>query len=200
MKNQERPCDTISAEASQAEPNSVKAMMDAANYSVSETLRDGTTLLIRAIRPDDKQRLLQHFQGLSQQSVYYRFFGLKRSLGDDDLFRLTELDFVNHVGLAATVDSAECERFIGIGRYIRTEKPSRAEVAFAVLDEYQGHGIGTLLLKHLAKIAQSKGIHEFSANVLGSNHQMLEVFANSGLSVHDSYECGVVHVRLDIGR
>jgi GNAT superfamily N-acetyltransferase len=198
MKNQERPCDTISAEASQAEPNSLKAMMDAANYSVRETLRDGTTLLIRAIRPDDKRRLLRHFQGLSQQSVYYRFFGLKRSLSDDELSRLTELDFVNHVGLAATVESEERERFIGIGRYIRTENASRAEVAFAVLDEYQGHGIGTLLLKHLAKIARSNGIREFAANVLGNNHQMLEVFANSGFSVHDSYESGVVHVTLDI--
>ena len=174
--------------------------MGAVNYSVSETLRDGTRLLIRAIRPDDKGRLSQHFQGLSQQSVYYRFFGLKRSLSDDDLSRLTELDFVNHVGLAATVESEERERFIGIGRYIRTEKASRAEVAFAVLDEYQGHGIGTLLLKHLATIAENNGIREFSANVVGTNHQMLEVFANSGFAVRHSYECGVVHVILDIGR
>lgn len=172
--------------------------MDAVNYSVHETLRDGTALVIRAIRPDDKRRLLQHFQSLSRQSVYYRFFGLKRSLSNDDLSRLTELDFVNHVGLAATVESEGHERFIAIGRYIHTEKASRAEVAFAVLDEYQGHGIGTLLLKHLARIARRNGIRQFSANVLGSNHQMLEVFANSGFPVHDSSEYGVVHVTLDI--
>ncbi|MBV8773231.1 MAG: N-acetyltransferase [Deltaproteobacteria bacterium] len=174
--------------------------MDAAIYSVRERLRDGTTVLIRAIRPDDKTRLLEHFQGLSQQSVYYRFFGLKRSLSDDDLSRLTELDFANHIGLAATIESNKGEYFIGVGRCVRTEVGSRAEVAFAVLDEYQGHGIGTLLLKHLAVIARGNGIREFSANVLGSNHQMLEVFANSGFSVHDSYECGVVHVTLNIGK
>ena len=109
------------------------------------------------------------------------------------------MDFINHVGLAATTGSKEHERFIGVGRYIRTENPSRAEVAFAVLDEYQGHGIGTLLLKHLARIAQRNGIREFEAHVLGSNHQMLEVFANSGFHIHDSYESGVVHMTLDIG-
>jgi GNAT superfamily N-acetyltransferase len=168
------------------------------NHAVRETLRDGTVILIRAIRPDDKQRLLQHFSGLSEQSVYYRFFGLKRSLSETDLHRLTELDFINHVGLAATAESEHGERFIGVGRYLRKENEPCAEVAFAVLDEYQGHGIGTLLLIHLASIAQKNGISRFIADVLGSNHQMLEVFRNSGFRIHDSYESGVVHLSLDL--
>jgi hypothetical protein len=65
-----------------------------ANYSVTETLRDGTAILIRAIRPNDKQRLVEHFQGLSLQSIYNRFFGLKRSLGDDDHSRYSDADLV----------------------------------------------------------------------------------------------------------
>jgi GNAT superfamily N-acetyltransferase len=170
--------------------------IDALSYSATEVLRDGTTMVIRAIRPDDKQRLLQHCRGLSAQSVYYRFFGIKRSLTECDLSRLTELDFSNHVGLAAAVETEQDERFIGVGRYIRSENQSRAEVAFAVLDEYQGHGIGTLLLKHLARIAQSNGISDFAADVLASNHQMLEVFANSGFTFHQSYESGIVQVTL----
>jgi hypothetical protein len=107
--------------------------IDALSYSATEVLRDGTTMVIRAIRPDDKQRLLQHCRGLSAQSVYYRFFGIKRSLTECDLSRLTELDFSNHVGLAAAVETEQDERFIGVGRYIRSENQSRAEVAFAVL-------------------------------------------------------------------
>jgi GNAT superfamily N-acetyltransferase len=172
--------------------------VDVANYTASEVLRDGSQIRIRAIRADDKQRLLQHFQNLSRQSVYYRFFGLKRSFNDDDLHRFTELDFINHVGLAATLGHCAGERFVGVGRYIRSEGSSRAEVAFAVLDERQGHGIGTLLLKHLARIAQMKGIKEFAADVLSTNQQMLEVFANSGFRVHDSYGSGVVRVSLEI--
>jgi GNAT superfamily N-acetyltransferase len=173
-------------------------MNTTANYSVSEVLRDGSKMLIRAIRPDDKRRLLCHFQGLSARSVYFRFFGLRRSLEDDDLRRFTELDFVNHVGLAATIASDGEERFIGVGRYIRKQGLPHGEVAFAVLDPYQGHGIGTLLLKHLAKIAQINGITRFVAEVMSNNHQMLEVFANSGFREHDSYESGVVRVILDI--
>jgi GNAT superfamily N-acetyltransferase len=162
-----------------------KTMIDVANYSEPEVLRDGTAMLIRAIRPDDKQRLLKHFNGLSAQSIYYRFFGIKRSLTEDDLAHLTELDFVNHVGLAVTVQVGDDERFIGVGRYIRIQDPHCAEVAFAVLDDEYGHGIGTLLLKHLARIAQRNGISEFGADVLARNHQMLEVFANSGFSSHN---------------
>ncbi len=173
--------------------------VDMTNYMASEVLGDGSRILIRAIRADDKQRLLQHFQNLSPQSVYYRFFGLKRSLNDDDLQRFTELDFINHVGLAATLGRSASERFVGVGRYIRSEGASSAEVAFAVLDEYQGHGIGTLLLNHLTGIARVKGIKEFTASVLGSNKQMLEVFASSGFRVHDSYDSGVVRVSLEIG-
>lgn len=93
--------------------------------------------------------------------------------------------------------SEERERFIGVGRYIRTENVSRAEVAFAVLDQYQGHGIGTLLLKHLARIAQRNGIKMFGADVLGSNRQMLEMLLHSGFREQASYESGVVHVTLD---
>jgi GNAT superfamily N-acetyltransferase len=173
-------------------------MHETAHYLVPEVLRNGTPILIRAISPDDKQRLVRHFQGLSSQSVYYRFFGLKHSLSDDDLRQLTELDFVNHVGLAATMEGDEGELFIGVGRYIRTEGHTCAEIAFAVLDEYQSHGIGTLLLKHLARIAQMNRITRFSADVLGSNHLMLEVFSNSGFRKNESYESGVVRQSLEI--
>ncbi len=169
------------------------------NYSVNEVLRDGSPVLIRAIHPEDKALLLDHFGSLSELSKYHRFFGLKRSLNDGDLHRLTELDFVNHVGLAATMQSEAGERFIGVGRYIRGEG-AEAEVAFAVLDEHQGRGIGTLLLHHLARVARKGGIKRFSAVVMGDNKQMLEVFANSGFQSHDSYDGGTVRVTMDLGK
>jgi GNAT superfamily N-acetyltransferase len=173
-------------------------MSDASNYLVREVLRDGTPISIRAIRPDDKKRLLRHFHSLSERSVYHRFFGHKRSLDEHDLRRLTELDFKSHVGLVATIGADESEVFLGVGRYLCGDD-GRAEVAFAVLDQYQGRGIGSLLLHHLAVIARQNGITTFSAYVMGDNKQMLDVFANSGFKVHDSYEGGAVHVVLDLG-
>jgi len=167
---------------------------DARKYCVEARMLDGAPVLIRAIRPDDQDRLHDHFRGLSEQSVYFRFMGLKRDLSPDDLKRLTELDFNNHVGLAATVADNGRERFVGVGRYIRGADPRRAEVAFAVLDEFQGHGIGTLLLDHLGLIADANGVADFEADVLGENRQMLEVLAHSGFEIHSSLDSGVVQL------
>jgi GNAT superfamily N-acetyltransferase len=167
---------------------------DARKYCVDATMLDGTAIRIRAIRPDDRERLHEHFGGLSQQSVYFRFMGFRRGLSPDDLTRLTELDFERHVGLAAIVIEDGRERFIGVGRYICGADPHRAEVAFAVLDGFQGRGIGTLLLAHLGVIADANGVAEFEADVLGENRQMLEVFAHSGFETHNSLESGVVHL------
>ena len=169
-------------------------LSDAWKYCVDATMLDGATIRVRAIRRDDQERLHEHFRRLSKQSVYFRFMGVKRDLSPDDLKRLTELDFKNHVGLAATVTEQGRERFIGIGRYIRGSDPHRAEVAFAILDEFQGRGIGTVLLEHLSLIADANGIAEFEADVLGDNRQMLEVFAHSGFESRRSLDSGVVHL------
>src|SRR5579863_1197449 len=171
-----------------------EAIIDAAHYSAEEILRDGGSIHIRALRPDDRERLLDHFKGLSQQSRYYRFFGLKRSMSDAELVRPTQLDFVAHVGLVATLRDATAERFIGVARYIRGDDPTHAEVSFAVLDQHQGRGIGSILLDHLSRIARSSGIVELEADVLGDNNRMLEVFAKSGFKVRRSNASGVIHV------
>ena len=167
---------------------------DARKYSVDATMLDGTAIRIRAIRPDDQERLHEHFRGLSEQSIYFRFMGLKRDLSPQDLKRLTELDFKIHVGLAATVTEQGRERFIGVGRYIRGSDPRRAEVAFAILDGFQGRGVGTALLEHLSLIAEANGVAEFEAEVLGTNRQMLEVFAHSCFKADKSLDSGVVHL------
>jgi len=165
-------------------------------YSAEVTLRDGAKLLIRAIRPDDKPRLVEHFNTLSPESRYFRFMGTRRELTDDDLRRFTELDFIDQVGLVVADSRAGHERFVGIGRYSRERGAPRAEVAFAVLDQFQGHGVGTLLLQHLATIARRSGIDEFVATVMGSNRRMLEVFINCGLPVHQKDLDGTVEVSI----
>ena len=170
------------------------AAIDAASYQAEEILRDGSSIHVRAIRPDDGERLLAHFNGLGQQSNYFRFFGFRRSLSDAEVVRLTRLDFDVHVGLAATLKDADGERFIGVARYIRGAERSRAEVAFAVIDEHQGRGIGTVLLEHLGRVARSAGVTEFEADVLGDNNRMIEVFAKTGFKVRRSTQAGVIHV------
>ena len=173
---------------------------DPRNYRVEANLRDGAPIRIRAINADDRERLHEHFRGLSGQSIYFRFMGFKRDLSAQDLKQLTELDFNDHVGLAATITADGRERFIGVGRYLRGKDPHTAEVAFAVLDDYQGHGIGTLLLQHLAIVARTNGITEFEASVLADNHQMLEVFAHSGFRIRHPLDPGVVQLYYSIAK
>jgi GNAT superfamily N-acetyltransferase len=150
-----------------------EVVIDPASYRTEEVLRDGGSIHIRAVRPDDPERLLQHFKSLSEQSIYYRFFGIKRTLDDAELARFTQLDFANHVGLVATLREDGIERFIGVARYVRLTEPTRAEVAFAVLDNHQGRGIGTVLLEHLRRVAHQSGIKEFEADVLGMGLEVI---------------------------
>ncbi len=171
---------------------------DFREFHADRILRDGGSIRLRAIRPDDKQRLLDHFASLSTSSVYFRFFGVKRRLSEQELKRFTELDFVDRVGFVATLGSGAEEKIIGVGRYAVVSgtpgSPRRAEVAFAVSDAHQGRGIGTTLLEELARAARRSGIEEFEADVLGENNRMLEVFAESGFVVKRSVEAGVVHL------
>jgi acetyl coenzyme A synthetase (ADP forming)-like protein len=169
--------------------------MKGRDYAIDELLRDGRSIHIRAIRPDDKARLLDHFEHLSTRSVYFRFFNAKRRLNDEELRRFTELDFDSSVGLIATLTTQQHEQIIGVGRYfVLAADPRRAEIAFAVRDDYHGVGVGTLLLEHLGRIARAAGITEFQADVLGENNQMLGVFLRSGFRVQRALAGGVVHV------
>src|SRR5262245_5234020 len=131
------------------------------HYATDALLRDGSSIHIRAIRPDDKQRLLALFERLSSGSIYFRFFQTKQRLTDEELRYFTELDFTRDVALVATRQEGQEEHIIGVGRYFRIHEngqpTTHAEVAFTVADAHQGRGVGTLLLEHLAAIARAQG-------------------------------------------
>ena len=122
---------------------------EARHYATDALLRDGSSIHLRAMRSDDKPHLLAFFSRLSPQSMYFRFFQAKATLTEQELQYFTDLDFVRNVALVATRQVGHDEHIIGVGRYMHLdgqETPApRAEVAFAIADEYQGLGIGTLL-------------------------------------------------------
>jgi acetate---CoA ligase (ADP-forming) len=170
-------------------------------YAEPVALRDGTSLLVRAVHPSDKPLVLALFGRLSPQSIRYRAFGAKSTLTERELIALTEVDFDTHVALAAVVRTPGEERLVGIARYIRFDargkldaKSSVAEAAFTVEDAYQGRGIGTLLLEHLAEIARAAGVEQIEADVLADNYRMMEVFVESGFVVRQALDAGIYHV------
>ncbi len=162
-------------------------------------LRDGTPVCVRAIRPDDKERLRVAFARLSARSVYQRFFHPVNALTADDLRRLTEIDFRDHVGIVLTVGAGSDERLIAVGRYVRVVSGGDlAEVAFTVADDYQHRGAATLLLRELVAIARERGVRKFVALVLDDNRQMLEVFRRSKLPLRESFVDGARRVVLNL--
>jgi RimJ/RimL family protein N-acetyltransferase len=173
-------------------------MLDAAKYLVEETLKDSTKVTIRAIQPDDKDRLVKAFLALEPQTIRLRFFYPKRSLTDDDLRRLEKTDYQQQVGLAATVQNGGKEVIVGFGEY--AARGQSAEIAFVVEEDWQGRGIASRLLRQLTAIARANGITQFEADVLAENTPMLAVFRNSGLLMQTSHGQGVVQATLFLTR
>jgi RimJ/RimL family protein N-acetyltransferase len=177
-----------------------KALMgDPPNYYAHEILRDGTSVTIRAIRKDDQKRILAAFRALDREAVYSRFFSPKMDLTDAELEQVTDLDFHQVVGLVATVSQADGdEMVVGDGRYaaIGEGKSKHAELAFIVAESYRGRGVASLLLRHLAQIAQQAGLVAFEADVLAYNEPMLTVLRRAALPIHWEHQGDIVHVTL----
>jgi RimJ/RimL family protein N-acetyltransferase len=165
----------------EATPSSHRAGQDAARELA---LRDGTRILVRPILPEDKQALREGFDRLSERSRYRRFLTSLEHLSDRQLRDLTEVDYVDHMAWVA-VDPSRPERpGIGVARYVRLpEEPTAAEAAVTVIDEYQGRGIGTILLGLLAGSARAHGIRCFRGYVLAENAPMMEVLQGLGARV-----------------
>jgi len=172
---------------------------DVRNYNVIERLRDQRTVIIRAIRPDDKGLVIDSLNNVSAESLYRRFLAIRKELTPEGLKKVTEVDFVNVVALVAVMEKGGNDHLAGGGRYVRTTG-QRAEVAFLIGDTFQGLGIASLLFKHLAAIARDSGIKQFEAEVLPSNEAMFKVFARSGVPITRKAAGGSVHVLMELTR
>jgi GNAT superfamily N-acetyltransferase len=141
------------------------------------TLGDGTLVHLRPIRRDEGPRLLELYDRLSPESLYFRFFAFP----DKDRAKadyLANVDYVNRYALVAEIAGT----LAGVARWERDPAdPARAEVAFTVADDAQGRGLGSLLFRRLATLARARGLATFDAEVLPSNEKMRRVFDRSGL-------------------
>ncbi|EMF53239.1 MULTISPECIES: bifunctional GNAT family N-acetyltransferase/acetate--CoA ligase family protein [Streptomyces] len=172
-----------------------------AHWEADVVLRDGGTARIRPITVDDAERLVSFYEQVSDESKYYRFFAPYPRLSAKDVHRFTHHDFVDRVGLAATVGG----EFIATVRYDRigadgmaaSAPADEAEVAFLVQDAHQGRGVASALLEHIAAVARERGIRRFAAEVLPANSKMIKVFTDAGYQQKRSFEDGVV--RLEFG-
>jgi GNAT superfamily N-acetyltransferase len=155
---------------------------------------DGLQYHVRPIRPDDGPRLVAFHEHLSTRSVYLRFFTLHPTLSPAEVHRFTTVDYVDRLALVALMQ----DQLIGVARYDRVPGATEAEVAFVVADEYQHHGVGSVLLDDLAEAARRRGVLTFCADTLAENRAMLDVFRHTGFPVTAHTEYGTVSLRFPI--
>lgn len=166
--------------------------------SIEVILRDGRSLRVRHIRPDDKKRLEEFFYRLSEHARRLRFLHPKNYISEAELKYFTEVVPPRRCAFVATTGEAEKERIIAVGRYDMLPDEKSAEIAFAVEDMAQLRGVGTVLLEELAKTALKFNIIRFKARLLQENTRMLEVFESSGFGVDKSIADGVYDITLRI--
>lgn len=162
-------------------------------WEADVVLRDGSVAHVRPITPADADRVRRFHARQSDESIYLRFFAPLRELSARDIHRFTHVDYHDRVALVVTHRG----EIVGIGRFDRID-PGSAEVAFNISDHFQGRGIGSVLLEHLADIARGLDIHVYEAEVLPQNQKMLRVFADAGYVVSRRVEDGIVQVHFDI--
>jgi ribosomal protein S18 acetylase RimI-like enzyme len=170
-------------------------MSEAVNYSAHEHLRDGSPVEIRALRPEDEADMLAAVGATSPQSLQRRFFVMKRHFSDKERAFFMNIDFKDHVALVALAEDGQV--VVGGGRYVVFE-PGRAEMAFVVVDAWQGRGIGSILMRHLIKIGRDGGLQELTAEVLPENTAMLKVFGRFGFKPVSRHEPQTVHLALKL--
>lgn len=138
----------------------------------SVTLKDGTTVRVRPIRPADEPELSALYARLSPETAYQRFFTVTARLPPSWADILANVDYERRMAIVAVGPDNE---LIAVARYDLDEAGNEAEIAIVVQDQWQGKRIGTILLAELLRYAEAKGIRRFRADVLAENRRMLDM-------------------------
>ncbi|MFW2382427.1 MAG: GNAT family N-acetyltransferase [Acidimicrobiales bacterium] len=165
-------------------------------WETDALLKDGATVRVRPIRPDDAERMARFHDRQSQESVYFRYFRFRPHLNEKELTRFTTVDYKERMAFIALIG----DEMVAVSRYEgEGSTDNSAEVAFFVDDAHHGRGLATLMLEYLAQRARSQGITTFTATVLPENYRMLAVFKGAGFDVTSRFEDGAIAVTLGIG-
>lgn len=165
----------------------------------TDTLNDGTSVVIRPIVPEDAPRLQASFARLSAQSIYLRFLESFKQLPDSMAKSFANLDYQQRMAFVAEIEEEGHLNLIGVARYamVGENEPGLAEAAIVVVDEYQGRCLGTLLLKRLLAYSRAHGVNAFLATIHTTNAPILRMIKRSGLPVkRRMLEPGVWEVRI----
>jgi RimJ/RimL family protein N-acetyltransferase len=166
-------------------------------FDQTTELGDGARILVRPIRPADKELIANGFERLSERSVYRRFLSPLPELRPMDLVYLTEVDHHDHEALLAI--DAQTGDGVGVARYVRSrENPDQAEFAVTVVDDWHRRGVGTELVRRLVQRARAEGVKRFTALVHAENTEMLGLLEKLGGFQTKRTESGVSEIEGEI--
>jgi len=163
-------------------------------------LRDGSRVFLRPLKMTDEALVRDLFYKLSPRSIHYRFFQMLKSMPHAKLQDLLRVDYQADMALVVLTSATTEGEMIGIAHYRNVEHTNFADAAFLVRDDWQGKGVGTLLMRSLGEVARQNGIAGFTGDVLSDNHGMLRVFHKCGYPVASELEDGVYHLRIPFRR
>jgi GNAT superfamily N-acetyltransferase len=149
-------------------------------WTWKETLADGTPVLIRPVRKSDGEIERAFIEGLSTKAMHNRFFGQITHPSADFIRRMTDIDMVNDVALAAVVGEGEQQQFLGVSRYAADPQRRTCECAVVVADAWQHKGLGTMLMQHLIEIATKRGLALMQSSDLAENAEMRQLARDLG--------------------
>lgn len=165
-----------------------------------DTLRDGTEIFFRPVKPTDEPALVLMLYSLSEASVRTRYFTDKMTFSHKDIQRVTNIDYYQDLAIVGIVPGPSDEQIVALAQYFLDPKTGAAEVAFVVHDEWQQKGMGTFLLDYITQIAKQRGVKRFYAKVLPANKPMLAIFHNSGYKVNIEFDGEVYSITYDLTR
>ncbi|MEK6986703.1 MAG: GNAT family N-acetyltransferase, partial [Candidatus Thermoplasmatota archaeon] len=172
-------------------------------WESAHTFEDGTRMFFRPIKMTDEEMMKDLFYRCSEHTIYHRFFHSLKSMPHRDLVHFVHLDYSNEmgiVGIAQDPEQPEREEIVAVARYYLNRNTNFAEVSYLVRDDFQRRGIGSFVVKYIARIARENGIAGFDAEILSDNPPAMRVLHKLGFPVETMVAGGNYHLRVKFER
>jgi acetyltransferase len=156
-------------------------------YETSWRLRDGRSVLLRPIKPEDEPMWLEMFQNFSEQSIRYRFFQIIKDTPHEVRVRYSNIDYDREIGIVAELKE-ERRQILGVVRLIIEPDEKKGEIAFIVADPWQGLGLGTKMVDHMIEICKDKKLETVYALMLPDNHRAIGLLRKMGFTIEQSQD------------
>jgi len=156
---------------------------DPKKYETLLRLRDGRTVLLRLIKPEDEPLWLEMFQNFSEESVRYRFFHIIKDTPHEMRARYCDIDYDREIGIVAELEEEGRRQILGVVRLIIESDGKKGEIAFIVADPWQGLGLGSKMVDHMIEICKDKGLETIYALMLPDNYRAIRLLKNRGFTI-----------------